>query len=78
MTKKRPLKYIQDLFDLAGTSTKLAAALELHAYTVENWRRTGVPIRYWDKLHDLYGILPAELYVIRKSCRERVKNPSKS
>jgi len=58
------------LFDLAGNSTKLAASLDLHAYTVENWRRCGVPQKYWDKIVQLYGVSVDELYTIGKNCRK--------
>lgn len=75
--KAKQVQFLSDLFALAGTSTKLAAALNLHAYTVENWRRAGVPRKHWDKLHELYGVTPAELHLLSKNCRKAVKSPSK-
>lgn len=75
--KSAPISCLQDIFDLAGSSTKLAAQLDLHAFTVENWRRAGIPQKYWDTLFELYGILPAELYSISKKCRARILHPSK-
>lgn len=72
MRKTRPIKKLQDVFEVAGGSTKLAATLNLHAYTVENWRRAGIPMRHWDTLFDLYGITPAELFYVTKVCRDRI------
>lgn len=76
--KQRPfITSLQDIFDAAGSSTKLAAKLDLHAFTVENWRRCGIPQKYWDILLELYDITPAELYAVSKNCRKSVTNPSK-
>lgn len=66
----KTLKTLQDIFEIAGGSTKLAAQLDIHAYTAENWRKSGIPQKYWDTLHRLYGITPAELYVVSKNCRK--------
>ena len=71
------VKCLQDVFDLAGSSSKLAAQLDLHAFTVENWRRSGIPQKYWDRLHELYGITPAELYIVSKVARNKIVNPKK-
>lgn len=62
---------MQDIYDLAGSSTKLAAILDLHAYTVNNWKKIGIPAKYWEKLYELYGLSPAELYSLSKKCREQ-------
>ncbi len=78
MKKQRAfITSLQDIFDAAGSSTKLAAALDLHAYTVENWRRCGVPQKYWDAMFQLYQITPAELFSVTKACRKAVTNPSR-
>lgn len=66
-------KNLQDIFDRAGSSTKLAAALNIHAYTAENWRRCGIPQKYWDKLKLLYGLSPDDIFNVNKTC----KQPSK-
>lgn len=71
--KIRPKKYLQDLFDLAGSSTKLAANLDLHVNTVERWRRTGIPLKHWDNICDSYNITPAELYLISRQCQEAAR-----
>lgn len=70
MPKNKPIKYLEDVVQLAGSTTKLAAQLGLHAITVENWRRCGIPQKYWGKLYDLYGITPGELHYVWKRCRE--------
>lgn len=71
MKSHKPIKYIQDLFDIAGSSTKLAAKLDVHCYTVENWRNIGVPQKYWERIYDYYGISPAELFSLSKSCKKK-------
>ena len=76
--KPRQLKYLQDLIDLAGSTTKLAAQLNLHAVSVEYWRKAGVPQKYWDQLFELYGITPAELNAITRQCRKAVLEPSRT
>lgn len=77
MTNNKPVKCLHDIFELAGSSTKLAAELDLHAYTVENWRRCGIPIKYWDKMYSLYGITPGELHSVTKACRKFVTRKDK-
>lgn len=71
------VRCLQDIFDIAGSSTKLAAALEVHAFTAENWRRTGIPQKYWEKLYSLYGISPVELHSVYRSCRKAITAPSR-
>lgn len=62
MTKNKQLKTIQDLFDLAGNCQRIAADLNVHQYTVERWRKTGIPAKYHEILAELYGAFPIELY----------------
>lgn len=79
MKKQRPfITNIQDVYDAAGSSLKLAAALDVHQVTVEGWRRAGIPQKWWDRLLELYQITPAELYSVTKSCRKAVVSPSKT
>lgn len=75
--KPKSIKYLQDVMDLAGGATKLAAQLDLHAFTVENWRRCGIPQKYWDVLYKLYDLTPAELFTVSKACRARITRPSR-
>lgn len=75
--KRQPFKFIQDLYTAAGGATKLAAELDLHAATVENWKRAGIPTKYWEQLFNLYDILPMESYLITKACRKSVNSPSR-
>ncbi len=78
MKKQRPfINNLQDIFDAAGDSTKLAYALGLQTYNVEYWKRAGINQKYWDKLFELYGITPAELYSVSKRCRKAVTSPSR-
>lgn len=73
---KKPITNIQDIYALAGGSTKLAAELNLHAITVEGWRRSGIPVKHWPSLIEKYDISPAELYYIYKLCRKAVTAPT--
>lgn len=64
----------EDLIELANGAGNLASKLGVHQCSVEYWRRAGgPPLKYWDKLFDLYGLTPAELYSITKKCRARAK-----
>lgn len=65
------IKNIQELFELAGSSTKLAAKLNIHAYTVENWKKRGVPLKYWHAISKAYGISPNELFEISRKINPR-------
>jgi hypothetical protein len=67
---KKKIETLRDIFDLAGSSTQLAAKLNLHAFSVENWRRNGVPFKYWEPLIKMLGITPTDLHVVGKACRE--------
>lgn len=78
------VQFLQDVFDIAGGSAELAVALKpympnktLHAYTVENWRRSGIPQKYWGPLFELYGITPFELHQVWHNCRKQLAAPSK-
>lgn len=69
--KKSYINNLEDLFEASGGVTKLASSLGLEAYQVEYWRRAGINPRHWDKLYELYGLSPAELFSISKKCKAR-------
>lgn len=73
----KQIRYLQDIFELAGGSTKLAARLNVHTYTVENWRRTGIPQKYWEAICKHYDVSPGELFQVYKSCRKAITDPSR-
>lgn len=64
------MKNINELFIKAGGPARIAVAFDLHQYTIERWRKHGVPVKYWDKLQKLYGITPAELYTIGQAIKK--------
>lgn len=66
---KKKIETLQDLFERAGSSSHIAVALGLHAFTVENWRRNGVPHKYWDPIMEKYNVSAAELHIVGKACR---------
>jgi len=69
MTKPTSIKSIQDLFDLAGNAQRVASDLNIHQYTVERWRIAGVPNKYHERLAELYGATPIELYKLSQKIR---------
>lgn len=79
MATKATINTIQDVFDWidrrvkgnSGGSTKLAMALGLHTYTVEGWRRHGIPQKHWMEIIEQFNLTPAELYVVSRKCKER-------
>lgn len=70
MSNKR-LNNIEDLFAVTNGCAALASKLGIHQVTVEYMRKHGIPLKYWDKLFDLYGVTPAELFTITKKCRAK-------
>lgn len=73
----KKFKYMQDIYDFFGSGAKLAAFLDIPGPTVEAWRRSGVPIKHWEKIIAKSGITPAELFFISERCRRAVTHPSK-
>ena len=74
MTKQiLKINNIQDLFDLAGSSMRIAADLNIHQYTVERWGLAGIPNKYHETLAELYGATPIELYKLSQKIRARKK-----
>lgn len=64
---KEPIKLarinsIQDVYDLGGGIMQIAADLKVHSRTVERFRKVGINPKYYDKLSDLYGCTPIELF----------------
>lgn len=73
--KIRCLRYLQDLFDVAGGSAQIAADIKLSQYSVQRWRINGVPQKHWSTLCDLYEIAPIQLYNISEHCRSINNKP---
>lgn len=68
--KKKKVENLKDIFEIAGSSTQLAATLHLHTQTVENWRRNGVPAKYWLPIMEVYGITAEQLHMVGVACRK--------
>lgn len=77
MKKNKPIKNIQDVYDLAGSAGVLANKLGVHQVTAEGWRRSGIPTKYWDDICKHYNISPAELFSVSKAARNAILNPSR-
>jgi len=73
MSTKKVNKIIQmqDLYELAGSAVQIAADLKIHQYTVERWKLTGVPVKYWQALIDKYGATPIELFNLSQKIRNK-------
>lgn len=64
------IKYVQDIYNLAkGGVIELAYKLECNPRTVERWREFGIPDRFWEPLHKLYGVTPFELFKLNAKIR---------
>lgn len=77
MKKPRKLNTMQDLYELAGSSVQIAAALKLHQYTVERWKVAGIPHKYYEPLCELYGVAPYELFKLSNKVRDSNKTYSR-
>lgn len=65
------VKKVFEVIENAGGSLKLAYELKLHQYTVERWKKHGIPIRYWEHLEKKYGYEPGEIQMINRKLREQ-------
>lgn len=63
------IKHMEDVYEIGGGVMRIAADLEVHSRTVERWREFGIPDKFWDKLHKLYGITPFELFRLNAKIR---------
>lgn len=58
------IKSVDDLFELAQGSVHLASHLNVHQTTVLQWRRIGIPIRYWSRIIEWLKVTPNDLHNI--------------
>jgi hypothetical protein len=68
------IKTIDDLFDLAQGSVQLAAKLNLHQTTVIQWRKIGIPIKYWSKIMDFLKVSVEDLYRVSERALNEARN----
>lgn len=71
--KKKIINTIEDLFREANGTVNVAVNLGLHQWTVERWRKIGIPIKYWEKLIKLYDLTPATLFAITQNQKRAKK-----
>lgn len=62
MTK--PIKTIDDLFELAGGSVQVAALLGKNQWVVDRWKKTGIPHRHWKLLIQEYKPLGVDVHTL--------------
>ena len=55
---------VAEFIEKAGGATALAARLHVHQFTVDRWRKNGIPMKYWEPLIETFGTTPAELYLL--------------
>jgi hypothetical protein len=58
------IKNVDDIFELAGGSVHLASKLDLHQTTVLQWRKIGVPIKYWAAIIEWLKVSAQDLFVV--------------
>lgn len=61
---------IQDLFDKAGGAWKLAGELNIHQWSVERWKKNGVPYKHWDYLNKRYKVARSDLDEMSRKVRK--------
>lgn len=63
------LKDVSDLFSRAGGSVQVAAAIDRNQYTVERWKKFGIPRKHWKILIDTYKVSAEELHAVSEKAR---------
>jgi hypothetical protein len=69
--KRASLEKVEDLFALAGGPGRLAVAVDRHQWTVERWRKSGVPYECWVDIIRTYDVTPDELFVITEHAKQQ-------
>lgn len=64
------MKTVKELFEKAGGSVHVAAALNMNQWSVLRWQKIGVPIFYWEVLKKKYGVTAEELLQMTKEARK--------
>lgn len=63
------VKKVFEIIENAGGSIKLAYELNVHQYTIERWKRFGIPPKYWSFLQKKYGVTASELLNMNEKIR---------
>ena len=58
---------IEEFYKAAGGSLCIAQALKRNQWTVDRWKTTGIPLKHWETLINLYDITAGELYLMNKN-----------
>lgn len=61
---KTQINSVEDFFSHAGGAVHVAAALDLNQWTVERWKKCGIPGKHWAKLVKSYDISPEVIMAI--------------
>lgn len=75
MKKKIPITSWQQLMFVVGGAKELAKTLGIERNTVSSWhvRRNCIPMQYWQKIRDVYGITSDELLAVSISLQNTPK-----
>lgn len=66
------MKELEEIFKRLGGPTQVALDLKCHQFTIERWRKQGIPQKHWDfLLRKLKDISVADLYTINKRIKSR-------
>jgi len=58
---RRELKCFDDLCDFAGNGALLAGHLNVHQYTMDRWKKNGIPYKYLKQITEICNVSLAEL-----------------
>lgn len=60
--KRQKIETVQQIFDLAGGTMKLAIALNDSQANIQQWKHQGIPRKRWSNLIDLLGLTVEEIF----------------
>lgn len=68
--QRQKISSVKELIEHCGGATKFAAAIDAHAYTIENWKVRGIPHKHWDKIMRRFGVTLEELHAANMRIRK--------
>lgn len=64
---------IQELFDRAGGAWKLAGEIGVHQWTIERWKKSGIPFKHWETLEKKYKVSANDLAEMSRKAKGKKK-----
>ncbi len=65
------MKTIKELYEKAGGSVKIAAALNLNQYTVDRWVSRGIPHWHWEDIMKFAKVSISDLHQINVAIQNK-------